>query len=293
MNTATSSYDDFIKSTNRVHTYMNYKGKYVEFNANISIANGAGTVASSIKEMANWLNFQIGNGKFQGKQIVSTKSLLETRKPQIAMKDSKGKVIGYYGLGWNILINGINKGTFMHTGDAVPSRTLVAFNPSQKWGIVVVSNEGNYGAGFNTALGSAFIQLYNTGKISIDSWPSAKKTADETVEKIFEQKKQKPSPPITPALNLNNYTGIYTSNCYGKIMITSSGNRLKIYQGNNKNPLNLVHWNGNIFRVNYPITDPGINSNVEFKSIKNGKAQLVIITFYEKPGRSGTFKRTT
>jgi hypothetical protein len=285
MNTATTTYEDFIKTPNRAHTYSNFNGKYVEnSNSGLNAVDSAGSLAVSIKEMANWLNFQIANGKFQGKQLVSIKSILETRKPQIAM--DKGS---YYGLGWTI---NTQRHVFNHAGDALPSKTIVEISPSQKYGIVIVSNEGNYGLGFSTALVSAFYQLYNNGKITDDKWPSSKKTADSTVAQYFAAKKTKPSPPISPAMNIKTYTGTYLSKLYGKIRITNNGKtQLKIYQGNNIQPINLEHWNGNTFRVIYPVITSSIYNTVDFETIKQGKAQQVTMNIYNIIKTNGTFIR--
>jgi CubicO group peptidase (beta-lactamase class C family) len=286
MNTATTTYQDFIKETNRAHTYSKFYDNYIENSvSNIDSVSPAGSMGVSIKEIANWLNFQLNNGKFQGKQLVSVKSLLETRKPQIAMDGEAGS---YYGLGWTI---NTKRGVINHAGDALPSKTIVEFSPSQKWGIAVFANEGNYGLGFNGALEAAFTQLYKYGKITEDKWPTAKKTGDNLVLQYYLAKKAKPKPPLTPAQNLKTYTGTYSSNLYGNIKVISNGKYLKIYQGNNKQPVTLEHWNGSTFRVVYPITTSSIYSNVAFKSSHGRQAKQVSMAVYYAIKTNGTFKR--
>jgi hypothetical protein len=100
------------------------------------------------------------------------------------------------------------------------------------------------------------------------------------VNSIYALKHQKPSPPITPALNYNTYTGFYYSPTYGKVRVVKSGAKLKLFQGNNKQPLNLEHWNGNSFRVNPPLSAIEVFTKIQFRSFKNGKSQKVTFEYY-------------
>jgi CubicO group peptidase (beta-lactamase class C family) len=284
MNTATTNFADFINAPDRTRTYSNFNGVYYEhYSSDLTAVGSAGSLSVSIKEMGNWIKFQLNNGNFQGKQLVSSKSLQETRKPMIKISDDN-----YYAMGW---ITGPG-GYIAHAGDAVPSKTQVFLNPSQKWGMVVFSNEGNYGLKFNTAITSALGQLYKYGKIKKDTWPQDKKETDEAIEKYLAEKNKKPTPPIIPALNLNTYTGKYSNGFYGQINVANSGTQLKLYLGKNKIPLILKHWNGNIYRINSPLTTSGTFTQVEFKSISKGKAQQVNVNYLTAMRTNGTFKRT-
>lgn len=92
------------------HSYDSKTGtmtphEFVDYN-NIA---PAGAIKSSARDMAQWLRFQLANGVFEGKRLVSTEALQETKIPQmvIRMEESTREVspetnILTYGLGWNV-----------------------------------------------------------------------------------------------------------------------------------------------------------------------------------------------
>jgi CubicO group peptidase (beta-lactamase class C family) len=74
-----------------------------------SEANPAGSVHVSARDLAGWLRFQIGDGTFNGRRLLSAAALAEMHKPQIVipMDDAiraanPGTVQLSYGLGWVI-----------------------------------------------------------------------------------------------------------------------------------------------------------------------------------------------
>ncbi len=63
----------------------------------------AGGVSSSVNDMAKWLRLQLGNGTFEGEQLVAENALAETHCPQIRTGFNPFDGLpGFYGLGWNV-----------------------------------------------------------------------------------------------------------------------------------------------------------------------------------------------
>ena len=52
--------------------------------------DGAGDINSTMEDGARWLRFQLGNGAFEGHQIVSAENLAVTHTPKVAMSDKVG-----------------------------------------------------------------------------------------------------------------------------------------------------------------------------------------------------------
>lgn len=288
MNSATTYFSEYLSSPNHVHTYMHINGTLTEYgpNKNVAEAAGSGAISSSIKDMANWLEFQLALGNFQGTQLVSSPNLAETTKIHINITSLQG-----YGYGWNnISIASVTM--IAHAGEAVPGKAMVTFFPELNMGIVSCANEGTYGSAFNNALAYSLLQFYRNGHIVVDTWPIYKSEADIKANSTAGKLPNPPSPP-EPAKDLSTYLGIYANNFYGNINVTSSGGKLVLYLGDSNDPTNLEHWSGDVFKIvsSYP---ESYNTAVNFTSIDgSGKAQQVKLDYYDLPGQNGTFNRTS
>lgn len=70
-------------------------------------AGGAGAINSSARDLGKWLQFQLAEGKYDGKQLLSARALRETHTPQM-VRQSQGTAafqakhtrFTSYGLGW-------------------------------------------------------------------------------------------------------------------------------------------------------------------------------------------------
>lgn len=233
MTTATTNYNDFLNSSDHVTPYRTINGTMTPFHmAGLDQMAPSGALACSISEMANWLRFQIADtGMFNGQEVVSKVNLDETRKGQINMSG------GQYGFGW-IVSNGI----LWHAGDTLSSGSYLELIPSKGLAIAVLSTGGQYGYAFNSATIDKFNFLL-LGYETLDSWPFHKQTAEDTMKPVLNP----PTPPIVGPLPLGNYTGIYYSDFYGNVNITTNNNNLICYYGNNSQPYNLKHWNDSVF----------------------------------------------
>jgi CubicO group peptidase (beta-lactamase class C family) len=58
---------------------------------------GAGDINSNIEDMAHWVRLHLGNGSFEGRDIVSPENLAVTRTPKVGINDKMA-----YALGWVI-----------------------------------------------------------------------------------------------------------------------------------------------------------------------------------------------
>jgi CubicO group peptidase (beta-lactamase class C family) len=94
----------------------------------------AGSINSSARDMAKWLQFVLNGGAMNGKRLVSEKSFEEWTKPQMTIA---GKTS--YGLGWFIRDwNGMK--VVEHGGNIDGFNSLVAMMPEKKLGFVMLTN---------------------------------------------------------------------------------------------------------------------------------------------------------
>ncbi len=276
MNTATTNFNDFINSPNHAKPYLTLvNGTLQQYLVSPDENAPAGSISCSISEITNWLRFQIADtGIYNGKQIVSKKELDETRSGQIQIDNTS-----QCGLGWNI-----DNTSISHAGSTYSSNCEITVYPSKSLGMAILTNEGPYGTAFYSALKFKFNYLLNGDERTLP-WLVWKE--------LYEPKNilPEPTPPLTAPQPFSTYIGVYSHEFYGNINITTNNNTLTCYYGNNSQPYDLLHWNGDVFE---DTTNELNNHNfcLNFTNINNEKADKLKLSWYgdPKPGE-GTFNR--
>jgi CubicO group peptidase (beta-lactamase class C family) len=287
MTSTVTSFWDFLSSPNHVTPYKLLKnGTMVPYDIIPDTVGPAGSIYSSISEMANWLKFQINNtGYYNGVQIVSKKELDETRIPQIQVDENDFlRLYGSkYGLGWFIDDALGHPYNVNHPGDSSDFHAQITVYPSKNLGMVILTNGGTYASSFRNILDAKFKQLL-TGNENIDLWPATKDYLDAIWKPV------PPTPPYVAPRNLTSYVGVYSNLFYGNINVTINGNNLACHYGTNKRIFNLEHWSGDVFN------DPYNDFTLNFTAISNGKTNNLTVTLQDyttsPPNSTTTFNRT-
>lgn len=110
---------------------------------NIDVMGPAGSINSSIRDMANWVRFQMNKGLYDGQRIISSEKLDLIHEPHIICGMSEinenNTTMGSYGLGWSI--EPYRGQRMVYHGGSIDGFTAhVAFMPAEKIGVVVLSN---------------------------------------------------------------------------------------------------------------------------------------------------------
>lgn len=101
---------------------------------NLDSIGPSGSINSNVIDMANWVRFQLANGEFAGKQLMSKESQAETWKEQIEI----GGGIGY-GFGW-MLREWNGKEVVEHGGNIDGFGAQVTLLPEMDAGYVLLTN---------------------------------------------------------------------------------------------------------------------------------------------------------
>jgi CubicO group peptidase (beta-lactamase class C family) len=114
----------------------------------IDHAGGAGNIASTARDMGQWLRFQLAGGKRDGKRLLAEKHLKETHTPQMIVRPEgpfatyfppkAGKFVNY-GLGW-FVHDYRGHVCVSHGGTLTGFRAQVMMVPEQKLGVCVLCN---------------------------------------------------------------------------------------------------------------------------------------------------------
>lgn len=291
---ASSSYrwSDYRDAPNKAAIHVFVDGKAVaRYLRNPDAEAPAGSVSSSIRDLAQWLRLQLAGGAWNGQQIIAPDALNETHSPQI--QSGTNPVTGkpsYYGLGWNVDYDTAGNVVLSHSGAfSIGAATAVRFSPSDQVGIVVITNA--LPTGLAEAITVTFFDLYHYGKPTQDWLTPLSEYFRNLLENLnnasTDYSKLTPPASPTPAKPLSAYAGAYRNDYYGQIEITEDRGSLWLRLPADGALYTLRHWDGDTFTYRYR-GDPGVTSRgVKFAF---GGATQVLIENLAVEG-SGIFTR--
>ena len=155
--------------------------------------DGAGDINSTVEDASRWLRFQLGNGTFEGRRIVSPENLTVTHTPKVAMSD---KVT--YAMGW--VVQQTPNGTVVwHNGGTMSFGSYFGMVSEKNVGVVVLSNEVN--VGLPDAIGGWVLdRILGNPKVDhvADAFKAAKGASERSAKLFAKPNNPRPFPPLTP-----------------------------------------------------------------------------------------------
>lgn len=219
----------------------------------------AGTIKSCVRDMAQWLRFQLAGGQIDGKRLISADALEETHKPNTVIRlEGVGKELNpetnleAYALGW-VVQDYRGQLLVAHAGALNGYRTQVAMLPNQNVGVVIMENVGR---------GYAIVALRNAILDSFLNAPprdwnqlflNADQRSDAEAFAKLKERNAKRRPNTTPSRELAAYAGTYTNPAYGTATVTgdAAGPTLHYY----RLTIPLTHFNYDTFEAVLPEED--------------------------------------
>ena len=249
---------------------------------------GAGDINSTIEDTARWVRFQLSNGTFEGRRIVSPENLAQTRTPKVALNDKL-----FYALGW--IVQQTPKGNVIwHNGGTTSFGAYIGFVPETGVGVTVLTNETN--VGFPDAVGLWVIDriLGNPSVDHVAKTFEAAKAKYESIRKQFARPdKPPPSPPLAPL------AGNFANPSFGKAVVRPESDALMLELQATGARFKLEPWNGDIFAVRlvpngrFAAVAKNLgdqpNGLAQFQADAAGKLAVLRITFDD--GQAYEFRR--
>lgn len=214
---------------------------------NIDLAGPAGSVDSSVNEMARWLLFNLKGGKVGDRQLIQATTLGEIQAPQMVLPPAGPEAQiaqRAYGMGWGV---SVYRGHRMveHGGGIDGFTTSVSFFPDDGIGIVAFTNRGS--ALPNLAAREIADQLLGLDKVEWMAEALARVQAGEAIGQEGEKKlagmrakDRKPSHPLAA------YPGVYDHPGYGRLeVLAGKGDALAIRFNGIEVP--LEHWHYDVW----------------------------------------------
>ena len=295
MSRTSARFGDFIAEPNRAALHMMDEGTATaRYQRNPQAQAPAGGVTSSARDLAKWLQLQLNQGRFEGRQIVDAAALAETHRPQIISGTShdSGRA-SFYGLGWNISYEPHGQASLSHSGAFfVGGRTIVSMLPDSNVGIVVLANA--FPTGLPEAISRSFFDILIEGAPSRDWLPLFEGLfeAMAQVENDVDFSKAPPDP--TAGLPASAYVGLYENAYFGPLEIARKAGGLTLKFGKGLDPFALTHFDRDVFQFECDGRGDhsGVMVGVSFKSEDGSRASAVTLDFFDE-NDNGTWSRQT
>lgn len=258
---------------------------------NIDNVGPAGSIVSSVSEMAQWVRLQLGQGTVQGRKLLEPRTVRETHTIQMHIRPSEtddslfaaeSHLMGY-GLGWSLRdYRGLK--LVSHGGAIRGMRAQVAMLPERGLGVVVLTNVAE--SPLPTAM--AYWVLDRMIGAPAKDWSAlflaqarqAQGRAEEERRKVVAAR----VPGTAPSLALDRYAGTYADSLYGPITVSVENGALvgrfgPHYTGD------LAHWHFDTFEVAW--RDP-VFGRTAWNFLLDARGQ---VTGLEVPSLATTFGR--
>ncbi|GAA1458672.1 serine hydrolase [Williamsia maris] len=291
MSSTSSRYSDFISRPDHAIGHIKIDGKWAPttFQREPDAQSPAGGVSSSVNDMSHWLEMMLGDGTYQGRQIVSPESMVPAISPEIVSNPPAGPAdrTGFYGYGFNSSVTADGRTMYSHSGafSSGAGTNFVAI-PSADVAIVTLTNAAPTGAA--ESLGMQFADLVQYGERRTD-WFDLYGPAFEDQSKPFGSLVGVSRPaPSTPTQPLASYAGTYTNGYYGPATVSERDGRLQLSLGpDGRATYPLTHWSGNEFT--YSMRDENAEDGSISKVTFDGPAMTV--EYYDDEESNGVFTR--
>jgi CubicO group peptidase (beta-lactamase class C family) len=211
----------------------------------------AGGVSSNARELAQWMRLQLGQGSFEGQQLIPSAALAPMHLPQAMSnvpEDPATQRAGFYGLGINVSYTDFGAVQWGHSG-AFASGAATAFFllPGSGFGVLALTNGSPVGA--PEALCVSLLDLDTTGEVSRDwlAYAGPRFSAMAAPAYGTETDWDTPAADATPAAPDAVYVGAYRNDYYGDAEIAQATDGLVLRIGPKPLEFPLTHYDRDTF----------------------------------------------
>lgn len=243
--------------------YRKDKKKVVEmpFYEDNDLVGPAGSIVSSVADLAQWLQLHLEKGKRKSAQFVSEAQVSQMHAPQMVMQArSKFPEIPQrsYGLGW--FVEPYRGRNMIHHGGNIDGfSTMLALMPDDGVGVAVLANMNATPVRdiiafnvFDRFMGGELVPWSERWKADWEEMEGAEERGKETA-------KERRVRGTRPSHRLDAYTGTYVHPGYGKVQVELDGKTLQArYNGMT---LELKHYHYDIFELEYKPLDVSMKAS--------------------------------
>lgn len=239
----------------------------------------AGSINSSVNEMARWVAVHLADGKFEGRDLLSSSTVSDMHNPHMvtgAVSSSPDIAATAYAMGW---FTDVYRGhrRVHHGGNIDGFSAQVAFLPDDGLGFVVLTNMNG------TSYPELLVRTATDKILGLEAhdWigdaVKQLEKAEGAIKKAEEKKITRKVPGTKPAHPLADYAGLYVHPGYGSLAVELAAGRLSFTY--NAIKTNLDHWHYETFD-GVTIEDPTFKDfKLTFRTDVNGRVASVTGAF--------------
>ena len=225
-------------------------------NRSVDAVAAAGSVWSSVGDMAKWMRFVLDSGRVGDRRLLSAASYREILSPQVVAPQSMYATLSLvrphfftYGLGW-FLQDYAGQAVAMHTGSIDGMSALIGLIPDRKLGVYVLANLDH--AELRHALMYRVFDLYtsNTARDWSADFLALFSRLEQQSLAAQRQQEQRRATDTRPSVPLARYAGNYVNATYGNAVVTLRGDSLHFAFSKGRSGV-LSHWQYDTFRARW------------------------------------------
>ena len=217
----------------------------------------AGSMYSTVLDMAKWLRFLLDSGRVAGRRLVSEASFREMFRPQMIVEPGEFYPTARlthprftaYGLGW-FLEDYRGEFVAFHTGSIDGTVAIVGMIPERRLGVVIFANGDHIEVRhalmyrvFDAVIGGARRDWSTEMRVMYDSLREAGRARRRAAE-------QARVALTHPTLPLDQYGGTYTDSLYGTVTVRLENGAL-VWEASPFLVADLEHWHYDVFRLRW------------------------------------------
>lgn len=225
-------------------------------NRPVDAVGPAGSVWSSVADMAKWARFILDSGRVGGKRLLKEETFRELLSPQVVAPTEMYATTSLsrphfftYGLGW-FLHDYRGEAVAMHTGSIDGMSALIGLIPERRVGVYVLANLDH--AELRHALMYRVFDM-DIGNASRD-WSAEVLALYTRLERQSDsarrQQEQRRVAGTQPSLPLDRYAGTYTHPTYGNAVVTVKQGNLHFAFSRGRIGT-LRHWHYDTFQAQW------------------------------------------
>lgn len=243
----------------------------------LDAAGPAGSINSSVDEMARYMRMMLAGGKFEDKQVLLEADVQAMMQPQMASgRDSFPDLFGFQNYGMGLFVQTYRGVEIAHHGGNIDGLSaLLVLVPSEKIGVVVLANRS--GTSLRDALPFEIIDrllgLESSGLFARHRKREESGFASQDAAKAAGATDRKPE--TKPARPLADYAGEYLHPGYGPMKVRLEKDRLMLSYNKFTTPLD--HWHYEVFQSPADRQNPLELTRVQFNSDFGGDVASISV----------------
>jgi CubicO group peptidase (beta-lactamase class C family) len=238
---------------------------------NIDNVGPAGSINSSIADMAKWVRFLLAGGRVRDTSLIRPTTLAEIESPQTIIpvgRDSLRPSIHFAAYGLGVMMYDYRGSKVLtHTGGIDGMLSMIVLVPEQRLGIVVLTNADGHNDLYDAVATESLDRFAGAPRRDWSAirlrQANARESALDSLRNAAEARRPRGTKPLR---SLEAYAGRYTNQMYGDLLVVEMNGRLVLRIGTLT--ADLEHWANDVFEATWrgapnPVLGPVL---VEFSS---------------------------